>query len=278
MLFNKRIRASLTVTKHGEDALEAERNSLEKKVSERTEELLHVERERYQELERVAQFGSLSQGLFHDLMSPLSSISLYLEKIQTSQDTQEARDIIQKTARASQRMNSFMQSIRKSIGTASDILPAKANVTEELSVVRDMLMYKARTLGVTVHIPDELSDQKIDVKIHPVRMQQIFINLISNALDACEGDSFIEKQVTVLISKQKEGLSIVVSDGGCGISTDTLTKMWERSFTTKKRGTGRGLATVKEIVEHELHGSISVESIEHRGATFTIYIPNTSLA
>ena len=282
LLFNKRIRTSLLHTREAEDALTKERDSLERRISERTEELLYVEKQRYQELERVAHFGELSQGLFHDLMSPLSSISLYLERIHTTHDTEEVRDIISKTAQASRRMNSFMQSIRKSINIPEKKL-STANFLDELSIVKDMLMYKARMAGTKICINKSCFHIPIRLRIHPVRIQQLCINLISNAIDACE---YVQRQntideeqsVTISVSKENNCSVITITDTGCGIPPQHISNIWKQSFTTKPKGTGMGLFTVKGIVEDELHGSISVKSDKDRGTAFTISIPHTHLA
>ncbi len=283
LLFNKRIHSSSKFTQQSDDMLTQEMNQLEKRISERTQELLHVEKERYQELERVAQFGALSQGLFHDLMSPLTSISLYLERIKTTHDTNEVQDMLQKTVQASRRMNSFMHNIRKSIEIPEHHATTSANVYDELSVVRDMLIYKARTTGTTIRIPDQSTDHPIHISIHPVRIQQLFINLISNAIDACEQIQIEhtkenEQSVTVSLLEHTEGITIKIIDTGCGISPEHVDHIWTHSFTTKPKGTGMGLATVKTIVEHELHGSITVQSRKKQGTTFTIHIPTSQLA
>ncbi len=280
-LFNKHIRTSARHARRNEDALTEERNSLEKQIPKCTKDLLYVEKEKYRELERIAQFGKISQGLFHDLMSPLSSISLYLECINTMHNTEEARDIIRKTAQASQRMNSFMQSIRKSITTPEQMHTTTANLLDELSIAKDMLVYKARMASTTICIHESCIRIPIIIHIHPVRVQQLCINLISNAIDSYEHsqhNSDEEQLVTISVSKEKEFSAITVVDTGCGISLENMPNIWKQSFTTKPRGTGIGLFTVKGIIEDELHGSILVESCKKRGTIFTIRIPNSQLA
>jgi signal transduction histidine kinase len=122
---------------------------------------------------------------------------------------------------------------------------------------------------------------KLVVPIHPVRIQQLFTNLISNAIDSCEShprSDDAEHVIRIHISKDGHNTTIKVSDTGKGIPATIIDSIWKQSFTTKTNGTGRGLTIVKHITEQELHGSITVTSIVEHGTTFTITIPNTHLA
>jgi signal transduction histidine kinase len=261
-----------------EHATDRGRDSLEKRIAERTEDLIKAEEGRMRELQRIAQFGSLSQGLFHDLMGPLSSLALYVEKMAASQpEGSESKAMVEKAVDISKRMRSYMDAVKHSLGTEQAAEQSTADMARELEIGRDLLAYKARMADVALEISCR---HGIQVKMHPVRIQQLFLNLISNGIDACSDSAYSrsakrEKSVRVRVTKNPNGISIEVSDTGCGIPADRLKTVFDHSFTTKPNGTGMGLQIVKDIIEKELHGTIRCESTEGVGTTFFIEIPAT---
>jgi signal transduction histidine kinase len=279
-LSHREIRKSTTETNTSERSLEEERNLLERRIAERTETLIEMEREKTENRTKMAQFGELSQGLFHDLMNPLSSLSIYLEKLEASGNASgETRENMNKIVGISKRMNTFMDSVKRSIGKI-DSLPQQnsADIATELGMVRDVLAYKARMAGVKMIV--EHCDP-ISLPIHPVRLHQLLVNLVSNAIEACTDPAVAnrdeEKWVKITVTKDAanhRGTTITVSDNGCGISIDRLPTLFKNPMSTKSGGIGIGLTTVKSIVENELMGKISVESEVGKGTTFSITVPS----
>ena len=177
-------------------------------------------------------------------------------------------------AETSRRMNSFIESVKRGTYSITSSEHSSVLMVEALAV-RDILAYKARLSHAIISIT---GDEHSTVTAHPVRTQQLFINLISNALDACvraeKAGLSHEKTVHISISKEDSRTWVIVRDNGCGISQKYLNTIWNNSFSTKNANGGIGLSTVRDIVEKDLEGSISVESIENIGTTFSIYIPH----
>ena len=246
---------------------------LEQRISERAVELMTSEAVRAAESERLVQFGQLSQGLFHDLMSPLSAITLYLERLPASDKTAEAQEMVTKVVAASGHMRSFMDSVKRCLGD-THARAEQANLKKEILIVRDILAYKARLANV------ELRIGKIEptmLPVHPMRLHQLLINLAANAIEACIGrDDRRESFVDISVTNTASHTLISVSDNGCGIAPDLLKIVFEYPHTTKIGGTGIGLMTVKSVVENDLHGTISVESRQGVGTTFTVKIPRVT--
>jgi len=269
-LSNREMRSALGKTRESEKLLQSERDLLEKQVKKRTEELLVTEKERLFELKRTAQFGELSQGLFHDLMNPLSSLALYMERLEKSKDysNKDNQEIMNRVITASQRMSSFMDNVKKCLGDQSSSPRKNAILHEELWTVRDVLAYKARMAGVEIKIDAE---ENISVPTHPVRVYQLFLNLITNAIDACVGR---ENSLVEISVKRKGGMAeIKVKDNGRGMTQAELDRCFKQSFSTHTDGTGIGLLTVHSIVNDDLHGSIRVESVYGKGSEFIIQFP-----
>ncbi|MEK7609765.1 MAG: HAMP domain-containing sensor histidine kinase [Patescibacteria group bacterium] len=273
---------SKIVMRDSERILKTERNALEKRISMRTRALIKAEEKNLAELERNAEFGKLSQGLFHDLMSPLSSISLYSETLKDNlKHSENTQEIIHKIVSSSKRMGAYMESVKKIVGQEHDSDKTTANVAKELEIVHDVLAYKARMADVKIII--EPFEQTM-LNIHPVRLHQLFLNLISNAIDACapnpknhENKNISEKtehEVIVSVKKKFNSIILSVEDNGCGISPENLNKVFKYSFTTKANGTGMGLVSVRYIVENDLEGTVEVESELGRWTKFIVRVPN----
>ena len=101
-------------------------------------------------------------------------------------------------------------------------------------------------------------------------IQQIFVNLISNAVEAMEGNGMLR----LANRKTSRGLEVVIQDTGPGIAKENLKKIFDPFFTTKPPGQGTGLGlTVTHRLITKYRGSIEVESKEGRGTTFRVIFP-----
>jgi signal transduction histidine kinase len=132
-------------------------------------------------------------------------------------------------------------------------------------LLADVKLRKGLNTAVTfdVSIPDGLM-----VNIDNNKLRQAFLNLIINAVQAIPNQG----TVTVSAQKQENSIKVVVADTGVGIKAENLEKIFDPFFTTKEKGTGLGLAMTQKIIE--LHqGKISVESKEHRGTQFSVWLP-----
>jgi len=281
-LSNREIQKSLNRARLSENALAQERDLLEIKVKERTDELHRAQAERMAEISRIAEFGRLSQGLFHDLMTPLSSVALHMEKVRNmdAPEVHEARAYLQTAIAASHKMGNFMNLIRNHIRyngqkelDTTDTKNRRISISEELYAVLQILKHKARDAQVTIRVH---SDENIYVHANSVYFQRIFLNLISNAIDAHENTKNKEKRIDIEIAEKENRIVIIVSDNGPGIAPENLSRIFEPFFTTKTsdKGIGVGLSTVKSIVEEGLKGSIRVESQHTIGTSFIISFPS----
>ncbi len=270
-LVDKQLRSSKYQSLHSIELLEKERDELEKRISERTLELISFRKKQREELERVARFGELSQGLFHDLINPLSAASLSIEQLVNKKSTvNETATILRKAVEASRRMSTYLNSIKNIINTNKN-QEIFAETKTCLSIVLDLLAYKIRTANVKIEIVHERSYK---LNINPIRLQQLFLNIISNAIESFEDytDDIIKK-ISIKITSNKEKIFITILDTGKGIPENNLVTIFKKSFTTKKDGLGIGLITVRSIVEDELKGIISITNAPTSGALCQIIIP-----
>ncbi len=110
--------------------------------------------------------------------------------------------------------------------------------------------------------------KEIEVSADRHLLEQVFINLFSNAVDAMEGKGLLDTEINTM----NDSVQIKVSDTGKGILPEDITRIFDPFFTTKEKGTGLGLAIVYSIIEKH-KGKIEVESEPYKGTTFTITLP-----
>ncbi len=270
-LFTKEINKSLKRAHLSEKLLREERDSLEIKVEARTQELLALEAEKVKQLYRLAEFGRLSSGIFHDLINPLTAVSLNLEQIKIETDSKilSAKTYLSQALLATNKMEGLISSIKKQISRESLIQIFSLN--QEIEQTIQILSYKARRAQVEIKFINE-GDFKICGDA--LKFSQVIINILANAIETCEGSA--KKIVIINLINTNDNIKIKISDSGTGISEENIKKIFLPFFSTKKsngRGLGIGLATTKDIIEKDFQGEILVTSIINQGSTFLINIP-----
>jgi signal transduction histidine kinase/CheY-like chemotaxis protein len=142
------------------------------------------------------------------------------------------------------------------------------------AMIRDQFKALRRILTSEITLESELPDEPVPVLADPTQLLQILLNLTGNARDAMENGGTL----TIALRHEREtGRAVLeVRDTGTGIPDAALPKIFEPFFTTKPagRGTGLGLANVKELVS-ALGGTVSVESELGKGTTFAVSLPTT---
>ena len=115
--------------------------------------------------------------------------------------------------------------------------------------------------------------QNILIFASKVKVYQVFINLITNAIDSFEHAPEREKKsISISVTSEAGQIVVVVNDNGSGIPKENLNRLFVRSFTTKKTGLGIGLMHTQQLVQKDLLGKIKVRSEIGVGTEFKIYI------
>ena len=266
-LYNHEIERSLQRARNSEEALRKERDLLEIKVAERTNELRRTQLEKVQQLNRLAELGQLSSGLFHDLLNLLNALSL-----RSSDETNPSLTSARSTAR---QIENFMQAVRKQICGANT--KELFSLTQGVDHVIQLVNYQANKENIRIVFDH---DPRTDILQFdaPFKFQEVVINLLLNGIESYEAlpSKDPDTRTIEIVLEEKDGTATLrVSDNGCGMTPEVQSHIFEPFFTTKKasKGIGIGLATIKKIIEEDLSGMITMESKSGEGSVFTVTFP-----
>lgn len=274
-LSNREIEKSLKRARKSEAELKVERDTLEVRVEERTRDVQKLQIEKMTQVYHFAELGRLASGLFHDLINPLTAISLDIEKIkETSEKNKELIVIessINRAKQANDRIQKLILSIRKQMSQQET--QELFSLSKEIEEAIQILAFKARKLNIDIQFK---GDEKIKTLGDPIKFNQVITNLISNSIDSYQEETDKkQRKILVALSENNNIIEVIISDNGSGITEEIKDKIFDPFFTTKnhKKGTGIGLFLVKEIINKYLKGNISVESKINEGSTMTIKFP-----
>jgi signal transduction histidine kinase len=263
-LANREMHRSLARAQASEAALVKERDELEIKVAERTQELEQAQLLRTMELERFAKLGRVSANLLHELVNPLTAASLHLDQFMDQRSP-----LIAETRLSLLQMERYIKAARRQLDlkSHSNMFFVRTELDLVLRIMQPLARRSSVKLTTKVNAFPELFGD-------PAKFNQLVTNLIANSLDACAAprQPSIKRQVHITVSADKHWLKIQVADNGEGIAEAHLPFIFEPFYTTKSngRGSGLGLPLVKKIVEKDFHGNIAVTSIPGKGTTFKV--------
>jgi signal transduction histidine kinase len=221
--------------------------------------------------EKLAGVGSFAAGIAHDINNPLQLIMGLAENLAEETDLkavrEQAGEIVEAVRRTSAICRDLTQYARKTSARDETMVSLNSRLDEALKIARYAVSF--HDISVQKHYEDGAA-----ARGNPDEILHIFVNLITNAVQAMEQGGGTLTLTTEIFS---DGVTVRVSDTGCGIDPKVLDQIFEPFFTTKEpgKGTGLGLYNVKTIVT-KMRGNIDVESRVNHGTTFIITFPPPS--
>lgn len=150
---------------------------------------------------------------------------------------------------------------------------SKLNINSLIPVVLDLSASAIKRKNITIEL--DLADKLAEISADAKQLQQVFINLLTNSADSIKdtGTIIIKTYLEdAMKSDEKDFVVVAISDNGCGIAEEDLSKIFNPFFTRKADGTGLGLPITHRIL-HQHGGIIDVESTINVGTTFYVKLP-----
>ncbi len=243
--------------------------TLEQKVQERSEQLSSVQAQAARQ-ERLASVGQLAAGVAHEINNPLGGIltfaSLVAEDLRPDDSHREdLEEIVRQAVRCRKIVTGLLEFSRQ---RETDMAPANVNQV----LARTLALLETQAIFHDVKVARRFDPNMPTTVMDESQMQQVFMNIILNAVDAMDGHGSIT--IETRHSKERGELLVRISDTGCGIPDDIRESIFDPFFTTKDpgKGTGLGLAVAWKIVQAH-GGRTEVESTVGKGTVFTILLP-----
>jgi len=264
---------------------------LERRVQERTEDLMKAnvdllrevaERTRAEDAVRqtqaslvqatkLAALGQMSAGLSHELNQPLAAIRSYADNAKGFMDRGRVEQAIRNLVEISG-LTDRMARIIRNLRTYSREEPVELRpVSVNAAIEESLALLRQRIDTDQVEIVKDLPAEDVLVVAGAVRLQQVFVNLISNALDAMQESDV--RRIAITVRENLDGKSVLVdvADSGQGISADEIEKLFDPFYSTKEVGKGMGLGlSITYGLVNQFGGTIEAANREEGGAVLSL--------
>ncbi len=232
-----------------------------------------IQQYHYKQMERVdrlASVGEMSAGIAHEIKNPLAGISGAVTVLfDEFAEDDPRREVVKKV----------LEQIARLDKAATDLLffgrPGKPSFeyVDSNNVLKKTMFFvrqhpEAKKISVVKELTSDLPAVWVDAK----QLQQVFFNLIINAIQAMNEGGILQLQTSLAEGLDGEAVLVLIGDSGPGIAPELLDKIFTPFFTTKTQGTGLGLAICRQLIEQQ-GGAIEIKSRVGEGTQVLIYLP-----
>ena len=225
-----------------------------------------------QRTEQMVIVGELAAGLAHEIKNPLAGIKVAMQILSEEASlSEEDRGVVRKVAQEVVRLEALMKNF---LNFAKPSKPQLAELNIN-SLINTVLAFYVKSRPASPDRPNALRIEKDlqplpDTMADPMQLQQVFLNLVLNAVDAMPKGGALGART--FFEETTGTIHIEISDTGKGISRDNVDKIFHPFFTTKPKGTGLGLSISKQLIDQH-GGSITVDAVPTGGSVFRIQLP-----
>ena len=220
------------------------------------------------QMDKMSSLGRMAAGIAHEINNPLAGILLYSsnmsKKVSQGGPIEEGLNIIIKET---QRCKTIIQGL---LEFARDRVPQKvpANINDIMESALGIVDNEFRLRHVSLEL--QLAEDMVKTLLDENQIEQVFINLLLNAVHAVEENGSVT--VKSAVDSEQKTVRVEITDNGCGIAVNDIKKVFEPFYSTKTKGTGLGLAVSYGIVKNH-QGDIRVYSVPGEITRFTVELP-----
>ena len=223
--------------------------------------------------QKMESIGTLAAGIAHEVGNPLASISALVQVAQRNTDEPFIKEKLDLVKSQVTRISKIIRDL-VDFSRPSNFELQRVNINECLKEAVEITKVgtKAKDIDFNVMLSDELPNLPLVAD----QLEQVFVNILLNAVDALNEvkDNKREKSIRIESALYEDEAIITFTDTGSGISEENLTKIFEPFFTTKSQGKGTGLGLwVSYGIIKSFQGNLEVRSNHDMGTTFTVKLP-----
>jgi len=253
---------------------------LEMKIEERTKDLTEIQTQLFQ-TSKLATLGEMSAGLAHEMNQPLNGIALTAENMRKLMDrgtltSTEIEESLQDIESSATRMSRIIDHVR-TFARQDTFKFVEVDLNDVVENATSLLGEQLRLRGIEVI--KEYADDLPTIKGEPYQIEQVLINILTNARDALDEEGpknskDYSRKITCKTGKTKDEICIAISDNGTGMTEEQKEKIFQPFFTTKEAGkaTGLGMSISHGIIEKH-KARVEIESVSGEGTTIKVFFP-----
>lgn len=225
---------------------------------------------------KLASLGELSAGVAHELNQPLTGVLGFTQELNSyvgeKYQDKQILDFCHEIEKNSVRMSKIIRQLREFTRKSTEDY-RNSDIRSIIEESQELLAAQFKSRGIEVNIKESASIPKI--YCNPFQMEQVFINLFTNARDAIESKGEGKGRIEINIREESSSfIEVSFKDNGSGMTSSTRQKAFDPFFTTKEVGKGTGLGlSVSFGILSQIHASMTINSVAGKGTEFRIKIP-----
>lgn len=244
-------------------------NSLIERLNSANAKLIEMHEIQLEHADRLAATGEMAASMAHEIKNPVAGVLGVLQVFESeAPEHSEKKELLGEMMVQLERVNHAVNDL---LHYARATPPVFEQTDLHPLIDRTISILSRQWKGEPIDIRKEYSSAPIALSADRKQLQQVFWNVVLNAMQAIQGAG----TVSVRTSVQEERAVIAVTDSGRGLTPEEIDRVFTPFFTTKHKGTGLGMTISRRIVEQH-GGTIGVESAPGRGTTVTIRLPLTA--
>jgi two-component system NtrC family sensor kinase len=247
-------------------------NQMARALDEREKELV-IARQKYFHQEKMAAVGALAAGVAHEIGNPIAAMSGVLQEMVVEQSTGKRKMAEGSKLAMLQTHIHRLSAITREISEFAAPQPLERQLLDLNGLVRTtagLMGYDKRMRRVNLRL--NLDSQLPAIYGVADQLTQVIMNLLINAADALETADNRAQEITLHTEVVSSNVKLTVADNGCGISKETLSRVFEAFFTTKRKGNGLGLSLCYSIITGH-GGTIEIDSTPGEGTKVQVILP-----